>query len=138
MSWIDPKLDWKETDYYNADDLNRVENNTLEVINFLKSIQFNAPDVVSVTDRDIFSIEFLSSINRVEGNIEAIKQAFMVPPGWQNTKTWTIGKGFDYRDANRLENNLNLLYIFAQLAKENIVFCGSFTCGEEVLINAMV
>lgn len=138
MAWIAPKTDWKETDYYNADALNRVENNTAEVIQYLKSMQFNAPVVTTVTDRDITDIEYLSGINRVENNIEAIRQAFMTPPGWQNKKTWRLGLGFSFKDANRLERNLDLLYTYAQLAKENIVYCGLFSCGEEVLINAMV
>jgi len=139
MSWIEPKTDWTSEDYFNAEDLNRIENNTLEVINFLRSIQFDAPDVVTVIDRNIQNVEFLSSINRVEQNIEETRKAFLVPnvPGIRPA-TWTIGRTFDYRDANRLENNLKLMRRYAQLAKEGIVYCGTFVCGEEVLINAMV
>ncbi|MGI6071374.1 MAG: hypothetical protein ACOYBE_13285 [Blautia sp.] len=139
MPWIEPKTDWTSEDFFNTDDLNRIENNTLEVINFLRSIQFDAPDVVAVTDRDIQDVEFLSSINRVESNIEDTRKSFLAPNalGIQPAKTWTVGRRFDYRDANRLENNLKLMRRYAQLAKENIVYCGTFACGEEVLINAM-
>ena len=140
MSWIEPKTDWTNEDHFNANDLNRIESNTLEVINFLRSIQFDAPDVVTVIDRNIQNVEFLSSINRVEQNIEETRKAFLVPnvPGIQPAKTWTVGRTFDFRDANRLERNLDLLYTYAQLAKENIVYCGLLSCGEEVLVNAMV
>lgn len=137
MSWLEPKTDWNSTDYYNAHDLNRVESNTAEVIAFLQSIQFDTPTITAVTNRDNTRIEYISSINRVESNIDTIKNKFLTPPGWQSKKTWTTGPGFNYQDANRLESNLELLYEYAQLAAQNIVYCGLFACGEEVLINAM-
>ncbi len=131
MPWIEPKTDWNSNDEYNFDDLNRVENNTAEVAAFLESIQYKVPPLTVVTNRDKKSIDFISSINRVESNIEALKDAFITPPGYQQKKTWAVGMGFDYRDANRLENNLSLLYEWAIKAKENQVFCGTFACGAE-------
>lgn len=134
--WVNPKLDWKGTDNYNAADLNRVENNTLEAVNCLSEIMYNVPLESTVTSRDTTSIDFLSSINRVERNIDAIKNYFLSPPGWQDKKIWSLGMGFSYLDANRLENNLNILYAWAQIAKDNIVYCGTFNCGQEMIINA--
>ena len=93
MSWINPKTDWKEIDYYNFTDLDRVENNTAEIIAFLKSIKFIVPVITSVTDRDMTKVEFLSSINRVEANIEAIRKNFITPPGYQAKKVWSLGRG---------------------------------------------
>lgn len=135
MAWLNPKTDWGKTDYYNADDLNRVENNTLEVANYLRNILYTIPLENTITDRDTTSIDFISSINRVERNIDAIKNYFLTPPGWVNKKVWILGIGFDYTDANRLESNLNSLYTWAQLAKDNLVYCGTFSCGEEMVLN---
>lgn len=131
MPWMEPKTDWTPNDTYNFDDLNRVENNTADVAAFLESIQYKVPPLTVVTNRDKKSIDFISSINRVESNIEALKDAFIIPPGYQGKKTWAVGMGFDYRDANRLERNLQLLYEWAHLAKENLKYCGTFYCGED-------
>lgn len=135
MSWFNPKLDWKETDYHNYADLNRVENNTLEVANYLNGIQYNIPVLTSKTDRDNSFIDFLSSINRIENNIETVKNSFLIPPGYQGSKAWSIGLGFSYLDAIRLENNLSLLYQWSMIAKDNQRFCGIYNCGEEVIFS---
>lgn len=128
---LSPKTDWTREDYYDADDLNRVEANTQFIARYLREIQYNVPALTSIEDRTPESIDFISSINRVEGNIESIRTSFLTPPGYQERKIWALGMGFDYRDANRLENNLSLLYEWAIKAKENQVFCGTFACGAE-------
>lgn len=131
MSWINPKLDWKETDFYNCEDLNRVENNTSEVTNYLRNLQYIIPVGPIITNRDMAYIDLISSINRIENNISIIKDNFITPPGWQNKEAWFVGKSFDYTDANRLESNLDRLYIWAQIAKDNLIYCGEFDCGME-------
>lgn len=130
---IPVRTNWTSEDFYNAEDLNRVEANTEFVAEYIKSLQYNVPELVIRTDRDITSIDFISSINRLEQNIEALKNGFITPPGWQSKKVWTLGMGFDYNDANRLEKNLKLLYKWAQIAKENLIYCGTFSCGEDVI-----
>lgn len=125
------KTDWKATDYYNADDLNRVENNTQIVANYLKNLQYNIILQTVKTNRNLTSIEFLSSINRIENNIDTIKNNFLIPVGWQSKKTWVTGREFDYTDANRYEANLSLLYSMAKIAKDNLIYSGTFSCGTE-------
>lgn len=128
--WIEPKIDWTANDYYNAEDLNRVESNTKYIADYLTGLSYKIPELEVKTDRDITSIDSVSSINRIEENIEAIEDNFITPPGYQNRKNWALGMSYDYRDANRLENNLKLLYEWAFIAKENLVYCGTFACGE--------
>ena len=134
MPWIEPKTDWNSNDEYNFDDLNRVENNTAEVAAFLESIQYKVPPLTVVTNRDKKSIDFISSINRVENNIEQLKDAFITPPGYQGKETWTVKKGFSYKDANRLENNLKLIYEWAHRVKESYRYSGTFNSGQEVIL----
>lgn len=131
MSLIPPKTDWTEDDFFNADDMNRIEANTEIVANFLRSIGYNVPSMVHIKDRTKKSIDFISSINRIENNIEQIKNSFIAPPGYQEKDTWNVKRGFSYRDANRLENNLKLLYEWAIKVKENLKYCGTFACGED-------
>lgn len=129
--WINPKLNWKDTDFYNPMDLNRVENNTLTIAEALRGLSYNIPLETVVTNRSTSSIDFISGINRVEINIKSIKDNFLTPPGFEGTKTWALGMGFNYMDATRLEKNLDLLYNWLNIAKENLVYCGNFNCGTE-------
>jgi hypothetical protein len=125
------KLNWTSEDYYNADDFNRVEADTQYIAEYLISIGYIMPELNIKTDRDITSIDFLSSVNRIEGNIESIKNAFITPVGWQNKKLWTISPKFDFKDANRLENNLSALHSLAKIVKDNLIFCGTFSIGAD-------
>jgi hypothetical protein len=128
---ITPKRNWTADDYYNDDDLNRVEANTQYIAEYLKDMDYLMPKLTIKTDRDMRSIDFISSINRVENNLDEVKNNFITPIGWQNKKIWSLGKGFDFTDANRLENNLYLLYSLAKIAKENIIYSGTFNCGTD-------
>lgn len=128
---INPKIDWTIEDYYNAGDLNRVESNTQYIAEYIRNMSYNIPGLNIITDRDIHSIDFLNSINRVEGNLAKLRNNFITPPGYLDRKIWVLGMGFDYKDANRLEKNLKLLYEWALIVKENLVYCGTFACGSE-------
>ncbi len=134
MPWLNPKTDWKETDFLNFEDMNRVENNTgvvKELIVFLEG-NFNLEQLK--TDRDMITIEFADSLNRIERNIEKLKNNFYKPLYWEDCKTnWQAGDKFDYTDANRLEKNIKLLYDLAKSTADNIKYCGTFSCGEEVI-----
>lgn len=131
MSWINPKVNWTSNDYCNAEDLNRIESNTVEVVNRIDALGYAIPQLTTITDRDNTHIDFISSINRIETNIDTIKDNFFTPSGYQDSKTWSVGIGFTFQDANRLESNLNLLYILAQAVQNNIIYCGTFSSGSE-------
>lgn len=130
--WIEVKTDWGPNDYYNFDDLNRVENNTLEVAALIryfgKSLQLDV-----MTNRDMDVIEFVDSLNRIEGNINILQQRFR-PAGWiPNKLDWKSNDPFDYKDAARLEKNLALLHFYYQGNIDNFRHCGAYICGEEVI-----
>ncbi len=122
---------WGPGDNYGPQELNRVEQNTQAVAALLESAGYE-PDLEPVkTDRDESGYEFASSLSRVERNIDALSQAFITPPGYQNPKTWAPGMGHNYQDANRLERNLELIRLWAMLTVSNFKHCGTFACGED-------
>lgn len=134
MAWLTPKIDWDSKDYYNAEDLNRVENNTVEVANLLNQL-INTKITLEpiVNNRNYSSIEFADSLNRVERNLEKVSSVFKLE-GLKPLKTsWIAGDPFDYNDANRYENNLNILYMMSTLNIANTLYCGTFNCGEDVI-----
>lgn len=130
MTWLTPKINWTSEDYYNAQDLNRVENNTIEVANLIKQlIGINVNIEETVTDRNYNTIEFADSLNRVERNLE--KLSVLNLSGLKELKTtWQAGDAFSYKDAIRLENNLKILHDVLYKNLKNIKYCGSFNCGQ--------
>lgn len=138
IEWVEPKTNWTADDYYNFYDLNAVEINTEAIAQILEQYLKIIVNIITFTQRDMTRIEFSNEMNRIEGNIGALANAFYTPPGWEAPKTtWQSGLpggGFSYRDANRLERNLYLLYKLIESAIDSLRYCGTFTCGEEDLI----
>lgn len=124
------KTDWTSEEYYNLEDFNRVEINTQFLKDYLARIGYKTKDLEFIIDRNYNNIDFLSSINRIENNIENIKNSFITPPNYLGNKAWTFGLGFSYVDANRLEKNLEQLYFWAQKTEESFLYCGQINCGE--------
>lgn len=131
MAWMTPKIDWTAADYYNFEDLNRVENNTEHIKELLKLLEYDISLVIE-KNRDMAKIEFADSLNRIEENINTIK--VYEPKGWIAPKTnWKSDEAFDYGDANRLEINLLHLFLYAKGNVDNFRYAGAYTCGEEVI-----
>lgn len=129
MNFITPKTFTKD-DYYNFEDLNRVENNT-EVITTLLNLYFKQTNIVINKLRDMRTIEFSDSLNRVEGNMDVLKNNFYTPLQWEKPKTnWEAEDSFSYEDANRLEKNLLALFNLINGNIDNFQYCGAYICGE--------
>lgn len=130
---LEPKT-FTSTNYYNFYDLNRVEINTLATKDLIEILigKFNI-DPINI-DRDMTSIEFAESLNRIERNINTLKNNFYRPSIWTEPKTyWHYNDPFDFEDANRLENNLLHLFDLAKGNIDKIPYCGMYTCGGELI-----
>lgn len=128
-----PGVVWRYNDYYNTEDLNRVEANTQFIADLLSSMGYNAEIQLSDSDWSMLKFPTNAQINRIELNLESLKNSFYTPPGYGNMKVWPQKTRFSYEDANRYERNLELLYKWAKLIYESYKYCGTFACGEEVI-----
>lgn len=128
MAWTTPKVNWTESNYYNAADLNRVESNTTELASYIASYSVTVATATAITNRTNVTIEYFDSLNRVENNIALCQQVIgAIPSGYLTPKTtWASLGQFSYIDANRLENNLLLLYTMAQNIKGYLKYCGQY------------
>ncbi len=130
MAWITPKTNWTADDYYNAGDLNRVENDIAELVTLMSGYGIQ-PTITTFTARDYTRIEFNDDLNRIEGNIQTLRQSLYQPIGWIPPVTdWDSTDPFSYVDANRLESNLLALYTMLDCIKRYILYCGAFNCGQ--------
>lgn len=132
--WTTPKTDWTINDDYNATDINRVESNTLHVRDYLDSIDYRVPTIVTVTNRTDADYDTVSSVNRIESNIEALRSAFTTPPDWEATITWTYQTPMTHDVANRWERSVQQLYENAQQAYQGFRYCGTFLSGQGVTL----
>lgn len=133
MAWITPKTNWLTSDSYNFSDINRVENNTVEVRSYLVSIGYDIPTITTITNRNNFSYDLVPSVNRIEANLDTIRTNFFTPPNWLSSVIWDADTKFTNYHANRWESNVQLLYDYAQLAFQAYRYCGTFNSGQEVL-----
>ena len=129
----DLKTDWQPTDYYNYEDLNRVEEATLIVREKIGLFRGKVVPLDEVfTGRTEKTIEDASSLNRIETNLEALKLSFPEPSIFDFSKTdWTHDKPFDFSDANRYERMLYDMYYNIENNISNIRYCGQVIAGEE-------
>lgn len=134
MPWITAKTDWTAADYYNFDDINRVENNTEYVRSELLVIGYVSPSMTFIKDRTDKSYDLVSSINRIEANLQTLVNNFVEPPGWLPSITWTQDTKFNAYHANRWENNLSLIHEYAALTEQAFRYAGTFPASEGVTI----
>jgi hypothetical protein len=126
------KTDWLPSDYYNAEDLNRVEQATLVVRD--RVIKFRGqlvPIEPTVTNRDETRIEFADSLNRIETNILRLKLTFPETYVFNPSKTeWTHDMPFSFADARRLEQDLYDMWYRIENNISNIPYAGQLYAGE--------
>lgn len=133
MAWITPVTNWTTSDYYNAGDLNRVENNTDHLRTALIALGYSIPSITTNVSRINESYDDLTSINRIESNLNEIKNNFVTPTTWQEAKTWTATTPFSVDDANRWESNQLALYNLSITIPQSFRYSGTFNLSQEVL-----
>lgn len=126
MEWLGTKV-FDSKDYYNREDLCRVIANTA----FLNAeLKINLQQISLKVDAS--TIPTVEIFNTIEGNIENIANGFYVPDKWEERRIWKHGDTFDFRDANRLENNLLALYQLYDSMIRSYHYCGDFLCGGDL------
>lgn len=130
------KMDWLPSDYYNYEDLNRVEQATQIVRDKILSFRQVLVALDSITtNRTQSSIEFSESFNRIETNISRLKETFSDKADLQISKTnWIYNAPFDYSDANRLEKDLYDMFYIIENNTLTVPYCGQYTAGQEGVI----
>lgn len=130
--WEDLKIDWTPTDFYNYEDLNRVESACDYIAYQISNFYATDVPIETVKDRTMETIEYADSLARIEQNILTLNTALTRPLTLIEPKVnWTHGEAFSYVDANRLEQNLFFIYDQIEKALSMFKYCGQTICGEE-------
>ena len=113
MAWISPVTSRTSTSKYNFSDVNRVDNNTQYLRDYIED-ELLLPLVLpeTYTTKDNTGLGYASMINELENNINAIRDYLGYDPtGWATLNATWLGNSyaFIYTNANDLEENQELL-----------------------------
>lgn len=137
MSWVTPET-WTTADKINYGDFNRIEGNIEYLEDKLNNTFGAGLTLTNKTDWDNTDVPYYDELNRIEGNIDTIVTNWAEPTGWVTPKTdWVTGpikqgnntSGADM--ANRMENDLLLLYNSIGGTEDYLLVCGTFKCGTD-------
>lgn len=111
MAWLEPKTDWKQSDFFNVEDYNRIKGNLNEIraqaLVLWPDFSFEQMgDDKTYQDYGFYADE----INRFEDNIEHICRGTF-PFAVGEKKTFYENTSFiDYKELNRIEEACRMMY----------------------------
>lgn len=116
--WIEPKVNWTDTETVNVNDWNRIERNTEHVAQIV-SVHVNTKTWY------LDSLPKVSEINRIKSNINimAREKIDIIHDNLQK---------FGYQDLNQIERALKTIYENAKEIELSITKCGTISCGQNI------
>lgn len=116
----------------NIGDLNRIQNNIRFLRDWLASdygFSITIDDSNPTWNRQ--DLPFLSNINRIRDNVVALVDSTYKFP---TTPTIDYNNPVNWDDANDIEKNLYDLYVILTNIPLSYVYCGTFSCGQDVIL----
>ena len=107
MEWIEPKVDWDITDFFNIEDYGRIVNNIAYLKEYAKEILKDLKDSDFseniVNDKTYSSMIYASEINAIEDRLEELNlKTYSIDIGEKQTY-YPNEKTMDYEELNRIE-----------------------------------
>lgn len=129
-----PKIDWTSEDYINYEDFNRIINNINTInclIGYFKNIKILKEDIESINMK---TIPFAFFFNEIEESIKELSQNGYLNIEFEEPKTdWISNEPISYKDINRIERNIKILYEYYRYNIDSIPKCGMVLAGEKLL-----
>lgn len=128
MAWIEPKTDWISSDYFNAEDYNRIVGN----ISYLKALAdelfSNLTNLSMGEEKTHLSLIYAREMNNIESSLETLNlETYDLNIG-ETTEYRANGSTPLYSEFNRIESAILLLYNTMNSHKEALPRL-SFTLG---------
>lgn len=115
--WIEPKTNWKATDYFNIGDYNRIKNNLTHLKDMAAELYEIHSFVDMGADKTYSDYYYADEINLFESNLENINTSTF-PRSIGDTATFYDNQSLiDYIELNRIEAAIRLIYngLYGQL-----------------------
>ena len=109
--WQQPKTDWKEDDFFNVQDYNRIKGNLNEIRNAALTMWPEFPWEELGEDKTYEDYGFYADeINRMETDLEYILQGTYPFPVGEKKIYYDNQPFIDWKELNRLENACLVIY----------------------------
>ena len=120
MGWKTPKTDWVATDYFNAEDYNRIIGNVAHLKAYLDGLFADLNISAMGEEKTYLSLLYAREMNVIEDNISALNSgSYGFDIG--DKKTYKAnGSTPTFEDFNRIESAILNLYEMAQVHKANL------------------
>lgn len=120
MAWIEPKTDWTSSDFFNAEDYNRIIGN----INHLKTLAgdlFYGLSILSTSEeKTVMSLIYAREMNDIENALESLNmETYGLEIGDKQTFK-ANGSTPLWSEFNRIESAILLLYNTMVVHKDNL------------------
>lgn len=118
MAWIEPKTDWKSSDYFNPEDFNRITGNIMHIKELADSLYLRLSNIGGFDTKDYTSLIYADEFNGIENSIYTLNdETYKLKIGTK--KTYYVNKATPtWEDFNRIENGILLLYKMMMAQKE--------------------
>lgn len=110
MAWIEPKIDWVFSDYFNAEDYNRIIGNIAYLRAYLDDLYSQLTEVSLGEEKTFESLIYAREINAIETALETLNlETYGFDIG--ETKEYLPNtRTLDFVELNRIESAILLLY----------------------------
>lgn len=126
--WIEPKTNWDSTDYFNAEDYNRIISNVIYLKAFADDLFSRLTNLSLGEEKSKFSLIYAREMNNIESSIDKLNfETYKLDIG--ETKEYLPNtRTLDFVDLNRIESAI-LLLSKTMAAHKNALPRLSFTLG---------
>lgn len=120
MAWIEPKTNWKASDYFNAEDYNRIIGNIAYLRSYLDNLFIGLTDVSLGDEKTYKSLFYAREMNAIEQALDKLNL---------ETYSFDIGEAKEYKankatplwtEYNRIECAILLLHDTMVAHKDNL------------------
>jgi hypothetical protein len=111
VSWIEPKMDWTTSDYFNLDpDYNRIKGNISFIKDFSLQLYADFP-MIAMETVTIDGFPFDTFLNNIVDNVTRLETSLYKPPTDVATDRYIGGQvGWNAAELNIIEGNILRLY----------------------------
>lgn len=110
MAWIEPKTDWISSDYFNAEDYNRIIGNLAHLKTLEDELFRSLTDVSMGDEKNHLSMIYAREINNIEDTLETLNlETYELEIGAKQTFK-ANGSTPLWSEFNRIESAILLLY----------------------------
>jgi hypothetical protein len=134
--WTAPKVNWKQTDFYNIEDWQRVRSNLEHVLSWMLNAGFSPKPLLDTdTGRGYAELPYVHLVNNMEVNLASLQETFGVSftedvaqKTWYGRLDMLYSSNPTYRDWNRWEIILQRVYESIQYIDTYVFTPISGTC----------